>query len=61
MKPKTKPNWQNIFNTSHKLWFEFHLAHKAALDAGYGYFSWEGNIHYTNSGQKTGLKLEDIK
>lgn len=56
-----KPNWQNIFNTSHKMWFDFNSAHKAALDAGYGYFSWEGLIYYSNSGRKTKLTVQDIK
>ncbi len=56
----TKPTWENIFNTSHKMWFEFHLAQKAASDAGYGYMLWNGYIYYVSSGKKTKLKVEDI-
>jgi hypothetical protein len=59
-KKEYKPDWKNIFNTSLKMWFEFHLAHKAALDAGYGYFNWNGWIYYTNTGRKTKLKEEDV-
>ncbi len=56
-----KPTWQNIFNTSHKMWFQMDEARKAAADAAYGYFSWNGWVYYTASGRRTNLKVEDIK
>ena len=66
-----KLKWKNVFNTGHKDWFawsgnckvyQFGDAKKAAENAGYNYFTWEGKIYdIKNHGFILGKTVKDIK
>ncbi len=56
-----KLNWSQVFNTTvgKKWWGHIDEASKAAHDCGYLYFSWNGNILWTD-GKDTGLTVDDL-